>query len=196
MDTALPGLADDGHADLVRDTLVTLLTVMRPDWGSRQAVAGRVSFAEHRLGLSLPQVCLHAVTAAVTPNAPPDAFRPSAPADAPAEALRHLADPEHTSATIAQLRRQLLEAGTTRPTLTPTPAPTPASPPGSAPSPVAGEHDQRGDQRDDPEQVAADRAMLAQAMAVAHRRQGRQEWTRRQRTGEHADDSATPDDEW
>jgi hypothetical protein len=191
MDTALPGLADDGHADLVRDTLVTLLTVMRPDWGSRQAVAGRVRHAEQRMKLTLPQVCLRAVTAAVTPNSLPDAFLDATPADA----LRHLADPEHTSATIAQLRSRLQETS---------PAP--------APAPAAGEPVQR----DDPEQVAADRAMLAQAMAVAHRRQGRQEWTRRQRAGEHAadvshaldgfaigdpvgqewDDSATPDDEW
>ncbi|WP_103962864.1 CIR N-terminal domain-containing protein [Nonomuraea solani] len=195
MDTALPGLADDGHADLVRDSLVTLLTIMRPDWGTRQAVAGRVRFAENRMKLTLPQLRLQAVTAAVTPNAPPDAFIRTTPADA----LR-LADPEHTSKAIAQLRRQLHETSTT----------CPASPP--APSQASGE----GAPRDAAEQVAADRAMLAQAMAVARRRQDRQAWTARQRTGEHApdvphalegfaiadpagresDEAATPDDEW
>ncbi|MEV4176020.1 hypothetical protein [Nonomuraea sp. NPDC049709] len=61
-------------------------------------------FAELRMKLTLPQLCLRAVTAAVTPNAPPDAFIRTTPADA----LR-LADPEHTSKAIAQLRRQLQE---------------------------------------------------------------------------------------
>ncbi|TMR90343.1 hypothetical protein [Nonomuraea basaltis] len=163
MDTALPGLADDGHADLVRDSLVTLLTVMRPDWGSRQAVAGRVRFAELRMKLTLPQLCLRAVTAAVTPNAPPDAFLDATPADA----LQHLADPEHTSKAIAQLRRQLQE---TNPAC-PAPAPVPSQAAGE-PAPL-----------DDAERVAADRAMLAQAMAVARRRQDRQEWRERQRAG-------------
>ncbi|MEO3795848.1 hypothetical protein ABGB14_37065 [Nonomuraea sp. B10E15] len=60
-------------------------------------------FAEFRLKLTLPQLCLRAVTAAVTPNAPPDAFLDATPADM----LQHLADFEHTSATIVQLRRWL-----------------------------------------------------------------------------------------
>ncbi|MGI5293003.1 hypothetical protein ACQEVF_58170 [Nonomuraea polychroma] len=105
MDTALPGLADEGHADLVRDALITLLTIMRPDWGSRQAVASRVKFAEQRLGRSLPQICLHAVTAAVTPGAPPDTYIRTTPADT----LHHLAEPEHTKDTLAALRRRLLD---------------------------------------------------------------------------------------
>ncbi|MFC6679672.1 hypothetical protein ACFQE7_27525 [Nonomuraea ferruginea] len=74
MDTALPYPAEDSHAHPIRDSLVSLLTVMRPDWGSCQAVAARVRFAEHRMGLSLPQACLHTVTSALTPNAPPDAL--------------------------------------------------------------------------------------------------------------------------
>nr|WP_246082780.1 hypothetical protein [Nonomuraea diastatica] len=102
----------------------------------------------------------------VTPNAPPDAFLDATPADA----LQHLADPEHTSKAIAQLRHQLQETSPTCPAPAPSPAPDEPGP------------------RDDAEQVAADRAMLAQTMAVARRRQDRQEWTARQRAGEHAAD--------
>ncbi|MER6514965.1 hypothetical protein ABT158_49720 [Nonomuraea sp. NPDC001636] len=168
MDIALPGLADEGHADLVRDSLITLLTVMRPDWGSRQAVAERLRFAEQPLGLSLPQLCLRTVTAAVTPNSAPDSFISTTPADA----LRHLASPERTSEAITQLRRQLAAKTTSR-------APASASP-ASKP--------QTGGEHDDPEQVAADRAMLAQAMAEARRKHDTRLWARSQRVGEHLDD--------
>jgi hypothetical protein len=169
MDTALPGLGDGGHADLVRDALITLLTIMRPDWGTRQTVAGRVQFAEQRQGRSLPEVCLQAVTAAVTPAAPPDAFIRTTPADA----LDHLADPEHTKDTLAELRHRLLDrarAGTPPPRLE-----------------VSGTAPPCGDP-DDPEKVAADRAMLARSMAAAQRKQEREQWLQRERARDHVYD--------
>ncbi|MFI7114858.1 hypothetical protein ACIBK9_51710 [Nonomuraea sp. NPDC050227] len=141
---------------------------MRPDWGSRQAVAGRLCFAEHRLELSLPQLCLHTVTATVAPNSAPDSFIRTTPADA----LRHLAGPERTSETIAQLRRHLV-AKTTHPA--------PASESLASEPPTAGECD-------DPELVAAERAMLAQAMAEARRKHDMRLWARSQRSGEHPED--------
>lgn len=166
MDTALPGLADEGHADLVRDALITLLTIMRPDWGSHQAVASRVQFAEERLGRSLPEVCLQAVTAAVTPGAPPDSYIRTTPADT----LQHLAEPEHTKDTLAELRRRLLDRAREA---TPPPTAT-TSPPGDDP--------------DDPEQVAADRAMLVQVVAAAQRRQERERSLQRERASDRTYD--------
>ena len=153
MNSALPELADDRHAAQLRDALITLLAIMRPDWGSRQAVASRVQFAEDRLGRSLPQVCLQAITAAVTPGTPPDAYIRGTPADT----LRHLADPEHTAAIVAQLRRRLLDR-----------------PRQSAPRTTA-----TLSTGEDPEALAADRAMLKQAMAAAPHRQDRPDAPRR-----------------
>jgi hypothetical protein len=158
MNSALPELADDRHVAQLRDTLITLLVIMRPDWGGRQAIASRVQFAEGRLGRSLPQVCLQAVTAAVTPGTPPDAYIRSTPADT----LRHLANPEHTAAIVAQLRRQLL----------------------NRPHQTAPRTADTLSTYEDPEALAADRAMLIQATA-AHT--GRTAWTRR-------DDSRYTDD--
>lgn len=58
----------------VREALVLLLSRMRPDWGTPDAIAKRVLFAEERLAVPLARVCADAVAAARRPDAAPDAF--------------------------------------------------------------------------------------------------------------------------
>ncbi|MEV4250750.1 hypothetical protein AB0J63_46070 [Streptosporangium canum] len=91
--------------DEIRQALVILLSRMRPDWGSDKAIAGRVRFAEERLRLSLPRVCVDAVRGAAIPGSPPDVFI-ATKVRRPTEG--RAADPDQTAELIRRTRIDLI----------------------------------------------------------------------------------------
>ncbi|MEU6718333.1 hypothetical protein ABZ897_43280 [Nonomuraea sp. NPDC046802] len=142
---------DEELQSQVREALVTLLNAMRPDWGGVDAIAGRIRFAENRLHVPLPDICVQAVSAAAIPAMAPDAFIRHNPA------RRQSTDDAQMKRTIAELRHRLARQA---------PGPSPA--PGAAAADQATEDDEA---TGDGPTVADERAWLIQAVAPAYARE-------------------------
>ncbi|MFI7642262.1 hypothetical protein [Nonomuraea sp. NPDC049400] len=138
-------LSEEDLRPRIREALALLLDAMRPDWGGADAIAGRIRFAEDRLQLTLPDICVQAVRAAAIPTMAPDSFIRQNP--------DRRADAAHMQRSIAELRRRLAR---------PMPSSTEAE---TAPASQATE------QVADDATVAAERAWLVQAVAPAYRRE-------------------------
>ncbi|WP_431929862.1 hypothetical protein [Nonomuraea jabiensis] len=135
----------------VREALVSLLDAMRPDWGGVDAIIGRIRFAEHRLHVSLPDICVQAVQAAAIPTMAPDAFIRQSPA------RRQSTDDAQKKQAIAQLRDRLARQ-------------TPGLSPAAAVAPAERGAEDAEAAADDPA-VAMERAWLIQAVAPAYARE-------------------------
>ncbi|MFI7229369.1 hypothetical protein ACIBO5_39655 [Nonomuraea angiospora] len=135
----------------MREALANLLDAMRPDWGGVDAITSRIRFAEDRLQVSLPDICVQAVQAAAIPTMAPDAFIRQSPA------RRQSTDDAQAKQTIAQLRHRLARQ---------TPGPSPA--PAVAPADQSAEDAAAAG--DDPA-VAIEHAWLIQAVAPAYARE-------------------------
>jgi hypothetical protein len=159
----------------VREALVNLLDAMRPDWGGVDAITSRIRFAEDRLHLSLPDICVQAVEAAAVPTTAPDAFIRQHPVRRPST------DDAQAKQRIAELRRRLARQ-----------IPDPKQAPHPAPADHAIEDD-AADGHD--EAVAAERAWLVQAVTPVYAREQarRADFENRQRAVRPAFDDLLPE---